>query len=138
MAGSVIRIERPPNFKQILSAFPGASRPGVIFAYGADIYNPSGNVIPTALLAHESVHCERQKDPSRWWTHYISDAEFRYREELAAHVAEYSTQAVGLDRNHRVKLLMSTAARLVAPLYNYQPPRSLTVAMRDLKWEIEK
>ncbi len=145
----MIIVERPPNFELILKAFPNADKPGVIFAYGANIYNPSGGNIPVALLHHEAVHQNRQQDlgpasdltsvngPEKWWAQYISDAEFRYREELLAHVAEYKAQRHWNDRNIQAKILMSTAARLCAPLYNYTPPRSLTVALRDLKWEIE-
>jgi hypothetical protein len=134
-----IVIGRPPNFDQILAAFPDADKPGVIFAFGHDIYNPSGGVIPPALLAHEAVHCHRQSTAADlWWEQYIADPMFRYQEELFAHVAEYKAQAGRLDRNLRAKLLMATAARLCAPLYNYQPPRSLSVAMRDLKWELDQ
>jgi hypothetical protein len=134
-----IVFERPPNFELILSAFPEADKPGVIFAYGDHIYNPSGANIPPALLAHEAVHQRDQLDMGveKWWEKYLIDTEFRYSAELYAHVAEYRAQAPKLDRNARAKLLMSTASRLSAPLYNYQPPRSLSVAMRDLKWEIE-
>ena len=143
----MIIIGRPPNFELILKAFPDADKPGVIFAYGHDIYNPSGVTIPQALYAHEEVHGRRQLALEGslirtgrielWWEKYIDDAEFRYREELLAHVAEYRAQAPK-DRNLRSKLLMVTAARLCAPLYNYQPPRSLSVAMRDLKWELDR
>lgn len=134
-----ILIERPPNFDQILAAFPDADTFGVIFAFGEHIYSPRGGVIPPALLAHEHVHCDRQSKyvkPELWWDLYITDTEFRYREELLAHVAEYKAQLAGLDRNHKSKLLMATAARLVAPLYNYRPPRSLNVAMFDIKREL--
>lgn len=139
----MILIERPPNFEQILKAFPNADKPGVIFAYGDFIYNPSGVTIPEPLLAHESMHQKRQQGPGKmspeiWWALYIEDNAFRYREELEAHVAEYKAQTHGLDRNHRAKLLMATAQRLVAPLYNYTPPRSLSAAMRDLRWELDQ
>ncbi len=132
-----IVIERPPNFERIAAAFPDASKPGVLFAYGGKIYNPTGGVVPHALLKHEQVHLDRQSQPDQWWEKYLIDSEFRYREELLAHVAEYTAQVHGLDRNHKAKLLMATAARLVAPLYNYQPPKSLNAAMRDLRWELE-
>jgi hypothetical protein len=135
----VILIERPPNFEQILKAFPNAGNPGVIFAYGDYIYNPGGGVIPEALIQHEAVHQRRQgADPQRWWELYIEVPSFRYAEELAAHVAEYKAQLHGIDRNQKHKLLMATAARLVAPLYNYQPRRSLAAAMRDIRWELER
>jgi hypothetical protein len=135
----LIIVARPPNFDQIHAAFPDADKPGVIFAYGEHIYNPSGKQIPEPLIAHENVHLRRQAPGGevQWWDRYLSDPEFRYIEELHAHAAEYRAQAQHwVDRNKRARLLMSTARRLIAPLYNYQPPRSLSQAMRDLKWEI--
>lgn len=133
----VVPGERPPNFEKILRAFPGASGPGVIFAYGDKIYSPSGGVILRALLDHEAVHGRRQMGcPESWWEAYIGDHKFRYDEELYAHAAEFRAQAHGLDRNRKAKLLQSTAQRLIAPLYNYQPPRTLSVALRDLRQEL--
>ena len=142
--------ERPPNFEQLLAAFPKADGPGVLFAYGGRIYNPSGISIPPALIAHENVHLARQNDmdprdsyPTRvtgadvWWDHYLRDTEFRYNEELLAHAAEFKVQRAG-DRNASARLLMSTALRLVAPLYNYVPPVSLQQAMRDLRREVAR
>jgi hypothetical protein len=137
----VIRTETPPNFEAICAAFPNASGHGVLFAWGDDIYNPSAVVIPAALLAHEAVHGARQRaeGPKRWWTRYIGEPDFRYVEELKAHAAEYRAQLRSTDRNHRARLLTATAARLVAPLYNYEPgKRTLSTALRDLRWEIEK
>jgi hypothetical protein len=136
----MIKIERPPNFEQILAAFPDAAKPGVIFAFGEDIFAPSGDNIPIALLKHENVHQERQRKvtPESWWKDYIADAEYRYQEELHAHVAEFIYQVPRLDRNQRAKLLMSTAQRLTAPLYNYSDKHTLSAAMRDLRWELER
>jgi hypothetical protein len=139
-----VRIERPPNFELILAAFSNADGPGVIFAYGDDIYWPGGaegQTLHPALLLHEAVHQNRQRQttPDKWWAQYVRDAEFRYREELPAHVAEYNAQKPrGMDRNDQSKLLMATAKRLIAPLYDYQPPRTLAQAMRDLRWEVEQ
>ena len=136
----MIIIGRPPNFEQIKAAFPDAEKPGVMFAYG-NIYNPSGNVIPPALIAHEKVHLERQhppfSNPGEWWDRYIHDSEFRYYEELLAHVAEFQMQRTR-DRNFVARLMVHTALRLIAPLYHYQPPRSLQGAMKDLRREIGK
>lgn len=146
----MIITQRPPNFELILKAFPNADKPGVIFAYGEHIYNPSGGNIPVALMHHEAVHQNRQQDlgpasdltsvngPEKWWAQYLTDPEFRYREELLAHVAEYKAQAPGLDGNLRAKLLMFTAARLCAPLYNYVPPRSMGNALRDIRQELDR
>lgn len=131
----MIKIERPPNFERIHAAFPDADKHGVLFAYGEFIYNPSGVFIAPWLRAHEMRHCARQwqAGPKAWWEKYITDDEFRYGEELLAHVEEYIWQARQTkDRNQRAKLEMRTAARLVAPLYNYTPPRSLNQAVRDI------
>lgn len=131
----MIKIARPPNFERIHAAFPEADKHGVLFAYGEDIYNPSGIFLPEYLLAHEYRHCARQwqSDPEAWWEKYVTDHEFRYREELIAHADEYVVQARSTkDRNQRARLEMRTAARLVAPLYNYQPVRSLAQAIRDI------
>ncbi len=135
----MIILERPPNFDQVRAAFPKADGPGVLFAYYPNIHNPSGIVVPPALVAHEEVHLHRQRDagPDKWWGQYLTDSGFRYTEELLAHAAEFKHQRHS-DRNASARLLLSTALRLVAPLYNYQPPVSLQQAMKDLKQEIAK
>jgi hypothetical protein len=143
----MIIVDRPPNFEAIRAAFPKADGEGVMFAYDGNIYNPSGKTIPPALIAHEEVHLERQKfsrpdesgivygGPDYWWDRYINDSEFRYVEELLAHAAEFKIQRHS-DRNFVARLMVSTALRLVAPLYNYTPPVSLQIAIRDLRREI--
>jgi hypothetical protein len=135
----VIIAERPPNFELIHLHFPNADKPGVIFAYAGNIYNPSGGVIPPALIAHEDVHLKRQVDEGadRWWHRYILDSGFRYEEELLAHAAEFKMQRSTKDRNFGAALLVRTALRLVAPLYNYDPPRTLQQALKDLQKEIK-
>jgi hypothetical protein len=146
----VIIIDHPPNFEAIKAAFPKSVNPGVLFAFDGNVYNPSGIVVPPALIAHENVHLERQREmgphpgattqwsgAELWWDHYLRDCEFRYHEELLAHVAEFKMQRSN-DRNFSARLLMSTGMRLVAPLYNYTPPVSLQQAMKDLRREIGK
>lgn len=125
---------------RILAVFPKASEPGVIFAFGDTIYNPSGINIPPALLAHEEVHGKRQKATvEQWWESYLTDPEFRYNEELHAHAAEFKVQLRSTpDRNDRAKLMMATAQRLLAPLYNYGIPKSLNQALCDMRWAVQQ
>lgn len=135
----MIKIERPPNFDAIVAVFPHAKDPGILFAYGEDIYNPSDVAIPRALMEHEYRHCANQftyeGGAEAWWARYLVDQEFRYQEELVAHVSEYVSLATSTnDRNLRAKLSMRTSQRLVAPLYNYNPPRSARIA----QWDIER
>lgn len=137
----MIILTQPPNFEQIHAIFPRAADHGVLFAYYPNIHNPSGIVVPPALIAHEEVHLHRQRDAGlhKWWESYLSDCEFRYNEELLAHAVEFKMQkGAGDDRNLGARLLLTTALRLIAPLYNYQPPRTLQQAMKDLRREIAK
>jgi hypothetical protein len=130
----------PPNFELIRAAFPNAENPGVIFAYDGAIYSPDTDKIPPALVAHESVHLERQKDEGAdlWWRKYLELQSFRYHEELLAHAAEFKATRFHGDRNAGAAILQRTAMRLIAPLYNYVPPRTLQQALKDLREEIAK
>ena len=130
-------------FDQILEAFPKASDYGVIFSWGELIYNPHGIVIAPALMAHEAVHGKRQAEyggkfsVEAWWQSYIADPEFRYREELPAHAAEFRVM-MPRDRNERARLVMYEATRLIAPLYNYGARYSLNTAIKDLQHAVER
>ena len=147
----MIVIDRPPNFEMIRLHFPDADKAGVVFAYDGKIYSPHAATLPPALVAHETVHLERQRalgpgpkavtvwsGPDLWWRLYCEDSEFRYHEELLAHVAEFKMLKNSKDRNLGARLLLSTALRLTAPLYRYQPPRTVPQALKDLQREIAK
>lgn len=113
---------QPPLFDEIAAALPLARTPGIIFAWGAAIYNPSGAPISPHLHAHEEVHGKRQgNDVEGWWRRYIADASFRLDEEIPAHQAEYREfcrlNTAGQARNHRRLALHAIAKKLAAPLY---------------------
>jgi hypothetical protein len=131
----VIIVARPPNWDQIVAAFPqAATRKGVLFAHGEDIYNPSDVYVTQALHVHEAKHCARQfQRADAWWDRYIADPEFRYEEELLGHAEELKVHMSTLrDRNARYRALSSVAFRLVSDLYNYVPRRSYKQAMAQL------
>ena len=114
--------QRPPNFGKIALAFPQAFGAGVIFAYWDTIYFPNGANcdLPEALLRHEQVHLQRQQEMESaelWWDRYIEDAEFRFNEELLAHVAEYEWHIENGSRQQRRHALKEIAKRLSSPLY---------------------
>lgn len=108
----------PPNYRQILAAFPEAKAPGVIFCYGDTIHNPTGPSLTRALLAHEAVHGERQvaMGPAQWWDRYIKEPQFRFDEEFPAHVAEFKAFR-GNRGTSRAGHLHQIATRLSGPLY---------------------
>lgn len=107
----------PPNYDDIRRAFPDAAKSGVLFAYDGAIYNPDGVNIPEPLIAHETVHLERQKliTPDTWWDRYIHKPEFRLIEEAYAHKAEYEG-CLG-NRKYRRICEGAIARRLAGPLY---------------------
>jgi hypothetical protein len=114
----------PPNFQKILAVFPKANGPGVIFAYGDTIYNPSGGELPMPIVAHELVHLDQQKvagGTEIWWDKYLVDRGFRFAEELQAHQVEYywACSGINVDRNLRRRYLGLIAGRLSGPLYGY-------------------
>ena len=127
-------IAQPPNVAEIDRVFPGRGK-NVIFAWGDTIYNPGGVHVPRHLQAHEGAHSDRQRTRGveAWWRSYLDDPEFRYREEVVGHAAEYLSQAIGqYDRNRHARLLMTTTGRLLAPFYEYGIRRSHKQATHDL------
>ena len=80
----------PPNFERIDAVFHTREKP-VLYCFGDAIFNPMQIEVPPFLIAHESVHCERQGDQiEEWWDRYLADPAFRLQEELPAHAAEYA------------------------------------------------
>jgi len=125
----------PPNFEDILRIFPAARIPGVVFAYGNVLYNPSGVDILTPLLAHEQIHAVRQLaiagGPAAWWAQYLVDQTFCYTEELLAHQAEFKEFCEHHTKG-RARFLAFIAHRLSGPLYGYTV--TFEKAKRAIKW----
>lgn len=63
---------------------------GLVFAYYPYIHVYSGR-LSDDLVAHESVHLERQAQMGVeiWWDRYLNDEKFRFNEELLAYKAQY-------------------------------------------------
>jgi hypothetical protein len=114
-----IVIDRPPIYDKIAALFPIEGK-SVLFAWGEQIYNPEGIVIPKELIAHELIHGERQGSDEAnimaWWEKYLVDPQFRFNEELPAHRAEYLA-LVKRHSNKRHMYLQYVAEKLAAPLY---------------------
>lgn len=110
----------PPNFAAIKAVFPSAAEKGVLFCYGDTIFNPSGEFIPPALVAHEEIHSAQQAciGPDLWWRQYLIDTQFRYAQELAAHIVEYH-EFIRRMKNREMQrgYLRAVASRLSGPLY---------------------
>lgn len=115
-----ILYERPPNYAEIVAALPFVGRKrGVYFCYGSAVYNPDRVAIPPQILEHERVHSRRQaNDPKSWWDRYIASAQFRFEEEVPAHIAEWKEFiSYKPGRGARRQMLRAIAGRLAGPLY---------------------
>lgn len=110
----------PPNYAEILKVFPGAQRPGIIFAYAPNIHAPGNQKIPPDLIAHEMMHIQRQQEigVEIWWENYLTNPDFRYWEEVLAHRVEYNHLIqVSANRNTRRMALKHVSKKLAATLY---------------------
>lgn len=113
----------PPNLERIAKVLPMARERAVMFCYGDVIYNPSGLPIAPWLIEHEKVHSIRQGDTASgieaWWDEYVVSKEFRFREELPAHIVEYATyKEIVKGDAKRKQELRRIAQRLAGPLYS--------------------
>lgn len=119
MTLQIIR-QPPPNYAEVVAVFPAAAHHGTFFCYGRAIYIPNGGTVSPSLQVHETVHADRQMaypgGPAAWWARYLIDPQFRFDEELPAHVAEYRCYADD-PRPQRRFMLRQIAARLAGPLY---------------------
>ena len=109
----------PPNYMEIVSVLPEAKNKNTIYAYAPNVYIPSGKSLSVPLIAHESVHIRQQgDDPEAWWNKYLMYEEFRFEQELEAHIAEYKAFCrLHSDRNRQIAGLEQIARRLIGPLY---------------------
>lgn len=110
----------PPNIAAIEERFGKIVRnEGTVFAFAPNVYVVGRGRLHPAIRAHERVHFKQQgKDPEGWWKRYLSDDQFRYDQELAAHRAEWHhVRANVRDRNDRATTLRQIGGRLSSPLY---------------------
>lgn len=109
----------PPNFEMIAKALPAARKPGTIFTYGYQIYVSDGAQLPKSIVAHEVVHVQQQAIYGRdeWWARYVTDPEFRFQMELAAHRMELSVATTEGNRKDCRRAEKLIAQRLASPLY---------------------
>lgn len=151
----LIKHEYPPIIDDIDEVFHVKATDGIFYSWGDVIYNPSGVTIDPWLIAHEAVHGWRQITgayleapesramiPSMtkeelittWWSMYLVNAPFRYKEELVAHAAEYRYYCdpkFGHDRTKRRAYLTAIAKRLCSDMYGRMS--TLERAKADIK-----
>lgn len=108
----------PPNYSEILKAFPAIKGRPIVFTWGDTIYKPVMAPIEAHLLVHEETHAWQQgKDPKSWWDRYLVDPEFRFEQELEAYQHQYQALLIKYPREIRRKVLNRIAADLAGPIY---------------------
>lgn len=114
----------PPNIEAIRAKFDIRGRAGVVFCYGNTLFNPSGQMLPPEIIAHEEVHAAQQAKwaggPAKWWEDYIANKTFRFHQEFPAHVKELQIHvALNSGRQAKRKYIRFVAKRLSGPLYGH-------------------
>lgn len=112
----------PPIWENILVAFPDIARHKPIFAYGDAIYNPFEREMLSEIIFHESIHIRQQGEfPEAWWMQYLTDADFRFGQELEAYGEQYAfvKRTVLANENlanHSNRILKSALASMAQAL----------------------
>ncbi len=80
---------KPPNYAQITERITPPK--GAVYAYGNTIYAPDGQKVPPDVMEHEKCHKKQQEKstPAIWWSHYLSNIEFRQDQEVEAYAVQY-------------------------------------------------
>lgn len=114
--------EKPPVWHECLRLFPYIEGRGVVFAYGDKLYNPNNAYISDDLMAHEETHSRQQAQTlggvKVWWKKYLSDVDFRLKQEIEAYQAQYQFLLATIgDRNRLNRELHRLAEDLSGDLY---------------------
>lgn len=82
--------ELPPNYADIVRAIPEIAEHKPIFCFGDTVYNVEGE-LRKDLDIHEEIHSKQQGVyPGIWWYQYLTDKEFRLKQEIEAYGAQYA------------------------------------------------
>ena len=104
----------PPCYPAIRRAL-GRPPQTAIYCWEDAVYNPGRIYVTDQLLAHEAVHSAQQAKigAENWWSVYLRSVEFRFGQELPAHVAEWLAH----DDARRAVELPLIADRLASKMY---------------------
>lgn len=108
----------PPNIDKIREIFNVS--PDTIFTYGNTLHNPTNGIIDDALMVHEQTHATQQgDDPELWWSKYLHDQSFRFKQELEAYRNQYRKFKAENSRNEAFLLLNKIAKDFSGEMYGY-------------------
>jgi hypothetical protein len=116
-----ISYSRPPNYDEILAAFPTAAKVGVVFTFGTIVYNPSRSALSPHIIAHEQLHSVQQiSGADAWWRRYIDDRDFRLHEEILAYRVQWQSFLASKHNRHMKRGHFKHIVDVLSgPLYNF-------------------
>lgn len=111
--------EHPPVWDELVQRF-GVSWKRTAVAYGDTIH--AASELPPDVDAHERVHLNQQgytkEGAARWWRRYLSDPQFRYKQELEAYQVQYHYLKTHIkDRNEIARRAHHLAQLLSSEMY---------------------
>lgn len=115
-----IKIAYPPNYVDICKKIPAVKlKKSIIFTYGDTIYNPAGNNLDPALIAHEEVHQVQQEKMGieNWWKMYLEHEHFRLDQEVQAYRKQSLVMRETYNRPMRRKLFKAIVKDLSGAMY---------------------
>jgi hypothetical protein len=108
----------PPIYKRLHDDFGVEWKDGLVITYGDTVH--CIRPLTPDLVAHEQIHIDQQLafGVEAWWDKYISDAKFRFDQEVKA----YKNQAFFInvhviDHNQRFSIKHRLAMDLSGPMY---------------------
>jgi hypothetical protein len=121
----VVQVAYPPIIDELEKVFGPLKGRGILYAWGSIIFNPMGVPVHGQFIVHEGTHGARQLYPGmtieKWWELYMQEQDFRMKEEMLAHIAEYQAYCIlHKDRNLRAIYLDKVARKFVSPLYKFE------------------
>lgn len=113
---------KPDIWPRIQDAIPSVKEMDstrIAITCGDEIYYEG--VIPKDLLEHELIHVRQQTEDmpkSKWWDEYLSNPEFRYKQELEAYRRQLEfLGGIIKDRNRLHQIRVQIAQILSGDLY---------------------
>lgn len=106
-----------------------------IFCFGDTIYAQEHDELPPDLIVHEEVHSKQQEafgSVENWWLKYVTDAKFRFEQELDAYAVQYRWLKDKMPAKGQKEALVSFGQELALPQYQlYYTSNELSSKIRN-------
>ena len=113
----ILNNQYPPNIAEIRKKLEIDNN--TLFAYGDELFNPSGKTISDDLIVHETMHEIQQRELGieAWWDRYLTDNAFRLTQEVEAYRQQYRFVKANFNRQVARASLQKMAKALSSRLY---------------------